>query len=169
MIHIALAKPEHVAGIAEVCTDGYWATYRETHSETYIQGIIEEFYNHDRIRKEVTETSRHWGGYFVALEEGKVIGAIGGGMIDEGVGEVFVLYLNPDRRNEGIGTKLLDALTKQQKEQFAAFEQWVSVARGNKKGIPFYEAKGFTAQHEQAGYHEVDGERYTSVRYKRHI
>ncbi|MFP7170377.1 GNAT family N-acetyltransferase [Terribacillus sp. FSL K6-0262] len=117
MIRIALAKPEHVAGISKVCSDGYWATYREILSGKYIEGIIDEYYNHDRILKEVTETSRDWGGYFVALEDGKVIGAIGGGMIGEGVGEVFVLYLDPDRRNEGIGTKLLAALTAQQKER----------------------------------------------------
>ncbi|PAE15960.1 hypothetical protein CHH91_09960 [Virgibacillus sp. 7505] len=158
MIHITQASPDHVAGIAKVCSDGYWATYKKTHSEKYIQGIIEEFYNHDRILKEVSESSWDWGGYIVALEDGEVLGAIGGGMIGEGVGEVFVLYLDPDRRNEGIGTKLLDALTKQQKEQFNATEQWVSVAKGNQKGIPFYEARGFVVQHERPGYHDIDGE-----------
>ncbi|WP_143595254.1 GNAT family N-acetyltransferase, partial [Terribacillus saccharophilus] len=156
MIQVTLANSDHVAGISKVCSDGYWATHSETRSEKYIQGIIEEFYNHDRILKEVSETSRDWGGYFVALEDGEVLGAIGGGMIGEGIGEVFVLYLNPERRNEGIGTKLLDALTKQQKEQFNATEQWVSVATGNQKGIPFYEARGFTVQHERPGYHDIE-------------
>ena len=63
-------------------------------------------------------------------------------MIEDNFGEVFVLYLNPSRRNEGIGTMILDAITKQQKEEYNATEQWVSVAKGNQKGIPFYEAKG---------------------------
>lgn len=169
MIHITLANPDHVAGISKVCSDGYWATYRETHSEKYIQGIIEEFYNHDRILKEVSEMSRDWGGYFVALEDGEVLGAIGGGMVGEGIGEVFVLYLNPDRRNEGIGTKLLEALTTQQKKQFNATEQWVSVAKGNQKGIPFYEARGFVVQHERPGYHDIEGESYSALRYYRKI
>lgn len=69
--------------------------------------MIEEFYNPDRILNEVTNTSREWGGYFVAIEGNEVIGAGGGGMIDETAGEVFVLYLNPNRRNEGIGTRIL--------------------------------------------------------------
>ncbi|MGG0668290.1 GNAT family N-acetyltransferase [Sporosarcina koreensis] len=169
MIHIIKAQPDHVEGISKVCSDGYWATYSETHSEMYIKGIIEEFYNRERIQKEVLETSKEWGGYFVALEGYEVIGAGGGGMIEETSGEVFVLYLDPSRRNEGIGTMLLDAITKQQKEEFNAKEQWVSVAKGNQKAIPFYEAKGFIFNREVDGHGIVDGERYSSVRYCRTI
>ena len=169
MIHIIKAKPDHVEGISKVCSDGYWATYSETHSEMYIKGIIEEFYNRERIQKEVLETSKEWGGYFVALEGNEVIGAGGGGMIEETSGEVFVLYLDPSRRNEGIGTMLLDAITKQQKEEFNAKEQWVSVAKGNQKAIPFYVAKGFMFNREVDGHGIVDGERYSSVRYCRTI
>ena len=113
--------------------------------------------------------SREWGGYFVAVEENEVIGAIGGGMINQIVGEVFVLYLKPDRRNEGIGTMLLNALTKQQKEEFKATEQWVSVVKGNQKGIPFYEAKGFVFKNEQNGYGNSEEEEYCSLRYCREI
>uniref|UniRef100_UPI00406C6069 GNAT family N-acetyltransferase n=1 Tax=Sporosarcina sp. FSL K6-1522 TaxID=2921554 RepID=UPI00406C6069 len=169
MIHIIKANPNHVEGIAKVCRDGYWATYSETYSEMYIEGIIKEFYSHERILKEVTETSKKWGGYFIAVEENEVIGAGGGGMVDDTSGEVFVLYLNPARRNEGIGTRVLDAITKQQKEAFHAKEQWVSVAKGNMKGIPFYEAKGFIFNHECEGDGKVDGESYISLRYCRKI
>lgn len=140
IIHIIKAKPNHVAGISKVCSDGYWATYRETHTEMYIKGIIKEFYNPERILKEVSVTSREWGGYFVALEG-----------------------------NEIIGTMILDAITKQQKEEFNATEQWVSVARGNQKGIPFYEAKGFILNHERDGHGIVERKKYTSLRYCRPI
>ncbi|MBO8173107.1 MAG: GNAT family N-acetyltransferase [Bacillaceae bacterium] len=169
MIKIVKADTRHVAGIAKVCRDGYWATYSELRSEEYINRIIKEFYNHERIQREVTETTRAWGGYFVAVEDNEVIGAIGGGMIDNTAGEVFVLYVDPDRRNEGIGTMLLDALTKQQKEMFNATEQWVSVVKGNQKGIPFYEAKGFVFKKEQKGYGNLEGEHYISLRYYRKI
>ena len=169
MIQIMKADYSHVKGIAKVCSDGYWATYKGMRSDEYIKRIIKEFYKLERIQKEVNETSREWGGYFVAVEDSEVIGAIGGGMISETAGEVFVLYLNPNRRNEGIGTMLLDALTEQQKEEFDAAEQWVSVAKGNQKGIPFYEAKGFIFKCEQNGYGNAEGENYTSLRYYRKI
>ncbi|SDM62374.1 GNAT family N-acetyltransferase [Bacillus sp. OK048] len=169
MIEICKANPEHVQGIAKVCSDGYRATYGVTHTQEYIERIIKEFYNTERIRNEVVNTSRHWGGYFVAVENGEVIGAGGGGMISDSVGEVFVLYLDPNRRNCGIGTKLLVAITKQQKDEFHAREQWVSIQKGNNKGIPFYEARGFTFQHEQHGYSNEEGENYLSLRYCRSI
>ena len=169
MIEIKKAEPKHVEGIAKVCSNGHWATYFELRSKEYITRIISAFYNIERIHNEVMETSREWGGYFVATENKEVIGAIGGGMINDTAGEVFVLYLNPNRRNEGIGTMLLDGLTKQQKEEFGANEQWVSVAKGNQKGIPFYEAKGFILKNEQDGYGNVEEEKYTSLRYCRVI
>ena len=169
MINIIKADPSHVEGISKVCSDGQWATYNGLRSEDYIKRVIKEFYNHERILKEVTVTSREWGGYFAAVEDNEVIGTIGGGMIGETSGEVFVLYLKPNRRNEGIGTRLLDVLTKQQKEEYQATEQWVSVAKGNEKGIPFYEARGFTFINEQRGYENSEEENYISLRYVRKI
>jgi ribosomal protein S18 acetylase RimI-like enzyme len=66
---------------------------------------------------------------------------------------LFVIYLDPTRRNEGIGSKLLDAVTKQQKDEYGAKVQWVSVQKGNMKGIPFYQAKGFKFQYEKIDPH----------------
>ncbi|MFP3472702.1 GNAT family N-acetyltransferase, partial [Micrococcus sp. SIMBA_144] len=77
----------------------------------YIERVIEEFYNEERILQEVTTSDRDWGGYYVAVENGEVLGAGGGGMIGKTEGELFVLYLDPSRRNEGIGTLLLEATT----------------------------------------------------------
>jgi GNAT superfamily N-acetyltransferase len=169
MIHICNANLKHIPGISKVCSDGYRTTYSETLTKEYIERIIKEFYNPERLLNEVTTTSREWGGYFVAVENDEVIGAGGGGMITDTAGEVFVLYLDPKRRNEGIGTKLLAAITKQQKEEFKANEQWVSVQKGNIKGIPFYEAKGFIYKYEQNGFENLEGENYQSLRYYRQI
>ena len=168
MIHICKANSNHVEGIAKVCAEGYWATYSDLYSKKYIKTVIKDFYNDERIVKEITHSSKEWQGYVVALEDDEVIGAGGGGMITDTSGEVFVLYLNPNRRNEGIGTLLLDAITKQQKD-LKATEQWVSIQKDNQKGIPFYEARGFQFQYEQKGYGKEDEEGYISLRYKRKI
>ncbi|SFF57536.1 Acetyltransferase (GNAT) family protein [Halobacillus alkaliphilus] len=87
-------------------------------------------------------------------------------MIDDGIGELFVLYLDPDRRNEGIGTKLLETITQQQKVEYGAKEQWVSVQKGNRKAIPFYEAKGFKFRHEKI---PPQNPEYIKLRYSRLI
>lgn len=168
MIHILKANEAHVKGISKVCSDGNWATYRDIYTKEYIERVIEEFYNEERILKEVTTSDRHWGGYFVAIEDDKVLGAGGGGMISETEADLYVLYLDPARRNEGIGTLLLNAITWQQKEEFHASKQWVSVQKGNQKGIPFYEARGFVFDREQDGYGNKE-EDYRSLRYSRFI
>ncbi|QQK79296.1 GNAT family N-acetyltransferase [Salicibibacter cibi] len=168
MISVVKANEQHVEGIARVCTDGYWATYGYSKPSAYIERMVEAFYNYDRIRQEVTETGKHWGGYFVALDNGEVVGAGGGGLTGAATGELFVLYLDPNRRNEGIGTKILDAVTAQQKE-FGAREQWVSVEKDNDMGIPFYEARGFSFKFERESYGNLEGEDYISLRYHRSI
>ena len=59
MIQIIKADKRHIEGIADVCTRGYWATYGETHSKEYIKRVIMDFYNYDRISREVTESNRY--------------------------------------------------------------------------------------------------------------
>ncbi|WP_163528799.1 GNAT family N-acetyltransferase [Halobacillus ihumii] len=169
MIHVVKADPNHVQGIADVCINATRATYKDIYTQEYTDRVIVEFYNSERIQEEVNHSNREWGGYFVALENSEVIGACGGGMVSETAGEVFVLYLEPNRRNEGIGSKLLEAVTTQQKESFHATEQWVSVQKGNLKGIPFYEAKGFVYKHEQTGYANKESDDYRSLRYYRKL
>jgi GNAT superfamily N-acetyltransferase len=169
MIHILKANKDHVKGIKKVCSDGNWATYRDIYAKEYIERVIEEFYNEERILKEVTTSDREWGGYFVAVDNDEVVGAGGGGMLNETEAELYVLYLDPSRRNEGIGTRLLDAITQQQKEEFHAGKQWVSVQQGNQKGLPFYEARGFVFEREQDGYGNKEDEDYQSLRYYRFI
>ncbi|QTM98949.1 GNAT family N-acetyltransferase [Sediminibacillus dalangtanensis] len=166
MITIKKAQPEHAAGIASVCTKANWDTYRELRSEAYIERVIEEYYNQSRILKEIEKTGRSWGGWFVALEEGNVVGAAGGGMTEEKEAEIYVLYLDPARRNEGIGTMLLEAVTEQQKH-LGAIKQWVSVAEGNQKAIPFYETRGFQIHSKQPDYGSSQDEYYQSLRYMR--
>lgn len=166
MITIQKATIEHIEGIAKVCIDAYWATYKELLSHEYIERMIHEFYTYDRILKEVTTTNRQWNGWVVALDDGKVVGAGGGGMISENHGELFVLYLDPSRRGEGLGSMILDAVTKELKE-CGAKEQWVSVTKNNDKAIPFYEAKGFNFIHEQDEYGVIEGENYQALRYHR--
>ncbi|GFZ76336.1 hypothetical protein GCM10010978_17520 [Compostibacillus humi] len=169
MIRIIEATEKHVQGISDVCTIANWTTYKDIYSTRYIEKVIKEFYQPDRILKEVTVKDRSWGGYFVAVENDEVLGAAGGGMISEKAGEIYVLYIHPSRRNEGIGTKLFEAVTNQQKEQFHAAEQWVSVAKGNERGIPFYEAKGFQFQYEEIDEGSTEEEKYISLRYYRKI
>uniref|UniRef100_UPI003EB8E09C hypothetical protein n=1 Tax=Bacillus cytotoxicus TaxID=580165 RepID=UPI003EB8E09C len=63
---------------------------------------------------------------------------------------------------------LIDYFTGIQKEK-GIVEQWVSVAKGNEKGIPFYEAKGFVKQFERPSQGSTEEEATVSYRYFRNI
>jgi ribosomal protein S18 acetylase RimI-like enzyme len=161
------AQPKDEDGIAKVCTEGQYFTYKDIYTKEEIEKIIEKYYTPARISKEIEDVTSEWNGYYVAEIEGEIVGAIGGGMTNPNVAEIYVMYLHPERRNQLIGSKLLNAYTELQKSEYQANEQWVSVAKHNDKGLPFYEAKGFTFVEEQVSY-EMDPERgHISLRYKR--
>ncbi|SDN97085.1 MULTISPECIES: GNAT family N-acetyltransferase [Halobacillus] len=167
-MRILKAEQAHVEGIVRVCSEGNRTTYADLYPADYIEQIIQQFYTKERILGEVTHTGKEWGGYIVAVDGDEVVGACGGGMIAEDASELYVMYLDPVRKNEGIGTKLLEAFTKQQVE-YGAKKLWVSVQEGNHEGIPFYEAKGFAFSHKQKGYGSEEAEKYTSLRYWKNI
>ncbi|URZ88052.1 GNAT family N-acetyltransferase [Floricoccus penangensis] len=166
MIEVVRARPEHVKGIVSVCSDGYRATYKDLHTQEYIEKVISDFYNDERVLNEVENSSKNWGGYFVALDGNQVVGAAGGGMTSDDTGELFVIYLDQTRRNEGIGSLLLEAVTDQQRA-WGATTQWVSVTKDNQKGIPFYESRGFIFQSEQDNW--LNAKETKTLRYKREI
>lgn len=167
-MEIRKAQAKDAAGIAKVCAAGNRATYRGILPQHEIERVIKKFYNEQRILGEIHNTSQDWNGWFVAMENGEVIGAGGGGFTDETVAEIYVLYLDPERKYQGIGTKLLEAITQDQKAR-GARTQWVAVAKGNGMAIPFYESRGFVFQYEEAAYEMPEGENYKSLRYERHV
>lgn len=165
-IIIRRAEPDDAQGIARVCAAGWRDTYRGIYEPERIEAAIAEYYTPERITGEIT-APRDWDGWIVAVDDGTVVGAGGGGMIGSGVGEVFVLYLDPARRREGIGSLLLDAISDQQRAR-GAHEQWVSVDPDNAKGLPFYLARGFQARGERPAWSKAL-ERRISLRLTRRL
>lgn len=69
-----------------------------------------------------------------------------GALDGEGVGHLYVIYLDLDRRGVGIGSRLLDFVSDQQRA-LGATEQQVAVLEGNEHGLPFYRVRGFSQIH----------------------
>ncbi|MEQ6377064.1 GNAT family N-acetyltransferase [Bacillaceae bacterium S4-13-56] len=166
MVEVRKAGEEDVKGIVRVCSEGYRHTYHELLPQKYIEQTISEFYNEKRVLNETLHVSEGWNGWYVAVDDGDVVGAGGGGFTGEGITELFVLYLDPSRKREGIGSKLLATITEEQAKR-GAREQWVSVQKDNFMGIPFYEAVGFVYQGEQPTYSLPEEKGVVSLRYKR--
>ncbi|UFU00081.1 GNAT family N-acetyltransferase [Radiobacillus kanasensis] len=162
-ISIEKPKPEHAEMVAEICSVGWKQTVEGKLSEEYQKQTVEFWYNQERILNDMESGSYT----HVALVNSKVVGVIGGAMTSSQTGEVFVLYVDETYRYKGIGRLLLEALTKQQKEK-GATEQWVSVQENNQRGIPFYEARGFTFQEKKITPTDT-GEEQVSLRYYRKL
>ena len=156
MIDVRKATLADVEGICRVCAAGWRDTYDQLLPPTTIEQTIADFYNPARIRAEVLHPDG-WNGWWIAADNGIVVGAGGGGLIEQEVSELFVLYVDPSRRGMGIGTLLLDAITNELKQQ-GARQQWVSVEKGNGKGLPFYLARGFVIRGERPAYGNASSE-----------
>ncbi|GGN67808.1 N-acetyltransferase [Actinoplanes lobatus] len=168
MAEVRAATGSDVAAIRDICTRGYRTTYPDLLSPEFIERMLTEFYNAERVTREVTATPPGWLGYQVAEEDGRVVGAAGGGLTAPGVGELFVLYLDPDERGRGLGTLLLDRITDQIRE-LGATEMWVAALEGNELGIPFYEARGFRPVERRRTYGSTEADNAWSWRFSRGI
>lgn len=168
-ILVRFARQDEAKAISHLLSKCQWFTYRTLYSDAYIERLISKYYNVERIEREITTIDKSWHGYFVAEMDGNLLGVIGGGMRDESDGEIYVFYMDPDYRGMGIGTRLLAFYSKIQKFTYGADRQWVSVAKGNQYGIPFYESKGFSFKGEEIAYGSTTEDQDISLIYSRQI
>jgi ribosomal protein S18 acetylase RimI-like enzyme len=165
---VRAATADDVPRICEICSTAYAVTYRDLLPAGYIERTIRDFYNADRVGREVHAEPPGWYGYQVVEERGRVLGAAGGGITAPGVGELFVIYLDPAQRGRGLGTLLLDHVTAQLRSG-GAREIWASVTPGNEKGIPFYEARGFEFVEKVKAFSSLPEEDIWNLRMRKHL
>lgn len=166
---VRMARKVDAECIAHLLSKSQWFTYSGLYSERYIEALVTKYYSVERIEQETTSTDKGWHGYMVAEMDGEIVGTIGAGMRNETEGEIYVFYMDPEMRGKGIGSRLLDFCTKIQKHRYNASTQWVSVAKGNMYGIPFYEAKGFLFEREEIAYGSVLEDDDISLVYSRRL
>lgn len=138
-------RPGDEHGICRVCEAGFRLVASELLPPDVVDRQVAAFYRPERVAVEVDPDlqTRAWNGYIVAEQSGVIVGAAGGGVDEDGVGHLYVIYLDPDRRGEGIGSRLLDYVSEQQRA-LGAERQQVAVLADNHRGLPFYKARGFS-------------------------
>lgn len=141
-----LATNDDVPHLQRLLTKAWKVTYAELYPEEYINRVISEFYNYDRLLHETSTNSKEWSGYYVIEVDKEIIGCIGGGVVDDQTGEIYVLYIDPDQKRKGYGSELVHEFTRKQIENYNIKIQNVAVTEGNEMGIPFYEKIGFKAK-----------------------
>lgn len=163
-ICIELATTEDLDQIVAICIEGYTRA-AAVKDKQKVQNKVEEYYYPERILKEIENVSSKWSGWIVARLDEKVIGVIGGGIVDSKVAKISDLYIDPDYLRERIGKRLVDHLTQMQ-QLLGNHTQLASLFKSNKESLLFYEALGFKQIHDNSDNESSD---FTSIEMIRDI
>ncbi len=165
-IRIREAEPSDAEAIARIHVRSWQAAYRGQLSDAYLDSLsVEDRLELHRRMLEDPGERRSW----VAEEGGQVVGfAVTGPSqdadADHRTGELYAVYLDPDRFGRGIGKRLCDhALADLRERGFRVATLWVLAT--NERARRFYEREGWRADglttHER-----VDCELRPTVRYR---
>lgn len=166
MIRIREAEPKDAEGIARVHVRSWQVAYRGQLSDRFLDALsVEDRLEQHRMALETPGVHRTW----VAEEDGRVVGfAVTGPSqdadADERTGELYALYLEPDRYGRGIGKLLCDqALADLRERGFRTATLWV--LETNERARRFYERQGWSPDG-LATRERVDCEMRPTVRYR---
>lgn len=141
-VAIRPAEPGDVHGIVRVAERAWNAVYDDVLQQDTIDGALDEWYAHDLLLQHVQDSGVS---FFVAEAGEPVVGYTTGGMNEVGAGEVGALNVDPGHWRSGIGTRLLERVEADCREQ-----DWnpmqIRVIAGNDVARPFYEKHGYEVE-----------------------
>jgi ribosomal protein S18 acetylase RimI-like enzyme len=112
-------------------------TYTGLLPDSAIRTAITVWQSRDSILRGMNAPQSFYAGY---IEDGKLLGMVSAGKINDNTAKVFQLYVLPNHQRKGIGSKLMDvAVSHFDKVRKIILE----VEESNTKGISFYEKYGF--------------------------
>lgn len=138
-----IVKPEvsDSLEIAKLIKEGWNSAYRGLISNEYLNNM-----NIERISKSWKEgTEKNKNNIFVYKKDNQILGVIRFEKTEsinlKNVGEVFVLYVKPEEKRKGIGSKLLE-FAKNKFIQASYDKMIIWCLKGNKQGANFYKKHG---------------------------
>ena len=166
-MRIREAEPKDAEAIAEVHIRSWQAAYRGQLTDEYLDGLSvdERLEQHRRSLEHPRAEWRTW----VADDEGDVTGfAVTGPSedadADPSTGEVYAIYLEPDRMGTGLGRELFEHAVGDLRDRgFSAVTLWV--LETNERARRFYEVAGWRADGTETN-ERVDCEMRPTVRYR---
>ena len=137
-VAIRPAAPADVPGIREVAT----RTWRAAYAGLIPDADIERFLASAYAPEHVARTLDHLGaGYLVAAGPDGILGYAFGGLNRAGDGELFALYVLPERQGQGIGHRLWHGVANHLRGLGSA-DILVWVLATNRPARRFYERQG---------------------------
>jgi GNAT superfamily N-acetyltransferase len=167
MVGIREATPGDAEAIANVHVRAWRAAYRGQLTDEYLDGLRPE----DRLpqHRDSLEHPREGWRTWVVEEAGRVVGfAVTGPSedadADQRTGEVYAIYLEPDRMGTGVGRSLFAHAVDDLRERgFGSATLWV--LESNERTRRFYEAAGWRPDGASTA-ERVDCEMRPTVRYR---
>ncbi|GAA3644097.1 GNAT family N-acetyltransferase [Streptomyces sp. S1A] len=152
MGHVAVrpAVEAEAPSVSRVMADSLRNGYLPLLGKSEVERLVGHYCSLSRIRTEIGApgSGPGWLGWLVAVEPGGVVlGAAAGGVAQAGAGEVYCLCVNADRRREGIGSALLEAVSEQQRGAGAG-RQLISLRSARDPLLPFLDRHGFRPSEE---------------------
>jgi hypothetical protein len=135
---IRRAETHDAEGIARICAAGWRDTYRGLKEPERIEAVIAEYYAPERIRREIAAPVGWDRG-----SRGREGDRCRRRWLDRAGASARSSSSTSTRRGAGRGSARIFSTRSPSSSGRGAREQWVSVEPDNRKGLPFYYARGF--------------------------
>lgn len=164
-MEIRRATAEDAAGIARAQERGWQAAYRHVFPAEELDrgGFIEV----ERWSERLVRPPAGWS-TFVAVRDGQVAGftSVGPSRDEEGIGELYAIYVDPDAWSTGTGRALIEHAEAQLAAEYTVATLWV--LEDNPRARQFYERAGWAVD----GARKAEsrwGVRAPEVRYRKRL
>ncbi|HEX3807475.1 MAG TPA: GNAT family N-acetyltransferase [Gaiellaceae bacterium] len=163
-MEIRLATGDDSDAIEAVRVRGWQVAYRHVFPAAELDALPVDG---ARWRARIDRPPPGWS-TFVAVEDGAVVGfsSVGPSRDEQGLGELYAIYVHPDAWSTGAGRALLERAEEQLRGEYAVATLWV--LEDNPRARHFYEAGGWTADGARKAEDRL-GVRAAEVRYRKEL
>ena len=144
MVTVRPAAPDDAAGITRIHLTGWQRGYADLMPAAYLARRVADEPARVAQRRAHLESPTGRDQTLVAVDGADVLGFanFGPDRDDPALGEVYAIYVDPDRLSTGIGRAIMDVAVGRLRERgLTPVRLWVLA--GNARGLAFYERYGF--------------------------
>jgi GNAT superfamily N-acetyltransferase len=161
-VHVRIASPDDSLAIERARVHGWRSAYRHVFPAAELDAMPIDA---DRWRSRLHVPPPGWTTY-VCEDDGAVVGfaSVGPSRDEDGTGEVYAIYVEPDAWSTGAGRALMRAAEEQLTKEYGAALLWV--LEDNPRARRFYERAGWAPDGARKA-EERYGVRAPEVRYRK--
>jgi GNAT superfamily N-acetyltransferase len=162
-VRIRIATERDAHSIESIRVRGWQAAYRHVFPPAELDALPVDA---GRWRPRLGTPPKGWTTFVAATEVGVVVGfaSVGPSRDEEGIGELYAIYVDPDEWSTGTGRALIERAEEQLRSEYDRASLWV--LENNPRARVFYERAGWAADGDWKA-EERFGVRAVEVRYRK--